>query len=365
VPGQNREFTSLQRIQESKENIYKFLLEKHEQVALRYASSVSDSEVVDDAHAGKVKWPLPSAVYGLALFLGLALGALVLFIRENLDDLITSRKQIEDETDVPILGELAFQDTDSQIVVSQERSKFAIGEQFRVLRTNLFYLHGNNDSGRVTLFTSSISGEGKSFVSSNLAVTLAYASRKTIILEMDLRKPKVSINFGLSPEHLGISDFLAEKVTDINKLIRPSGIDGLDVLSCGNILPNPSELLEKEKLDELIASLKELYDDIIIDSPPIHLVTDALIIARVADTSLYVVRQGYTHKYELDFINEINESSRFSKFTIIFNGVKRNSFGYEGYGYNYYNSSYGNYNTYADNKKLSFNDRIKEFFSKF
>jgi tyrosine-protein kinase Etk/Wzc len=367
VPLQSREIGALQRLQVSKENIYKFLLEKREQVALRYASSVSDSEVVDDAHAGKVKWPIPAVIYAVALLLGLAAAAGILYIRESLNDLIISRKQIEDETNISILGELSYQDIDQQIVVSEGRSKFAIGEQFRVLRTNLFHLHGNNDGGRVTLFTSSVSGEGKSFVSSNLAVTLAYASRKTIILEMDLRKPKVSVNFGLDPERPGISNFLAEEVKDISKLIQKSGIPGLDVLSCGSILPNPSELLEKDKLDEMIAILKESYDDIIIDSPPIHLVTDALIIARVADASLYVVRQGYTHKYELEFVNEIDETKRFNKFTIVFNGVKQGASGY-GYGYGYGGYGYGNnnyYNSYADKTKQTFGDSLKGILRRF
>jgi tyrosine-protein kinase Etk/Wzc len=366
VPGEDREYASLQRIQVTYENIYKFLLEKHEQVALRYASSVSDSEVVDDAHAGKVKWPIVPLVYGISLVLGIFLAAGIIFARESLNDLITNRKQIEDKTDIPILGELAFQDTDEQIVVSEGRNKFAIGEQFRVLRTNLFHLHGNNDSGRVTLFTSSVSGEGKSFVSSNLAVTLAYTNRKTIILEMDLRKPKITVNFGLSTEFEGISNYLNDESDDLKKLIRPSGIPYLDLLSCGSILPNPSELLEKDKLDEMINKLKENYDEIIIDSPPIHLVTDALIIARVADTSLYVIRQGYTHKYELDFANEINNANRFPKFSIVFNGVKAGASGYGGYGYGY-NYTYGNsyYNSYADKTKETFGDKVKSIFKRF
>jgi len=363
VPGQDREFAALQRVQETKNNIYKFLLEKREQVSLRYASSISDAEVVDDAHAGKVKWPIVPVVYLLALILGIAGAAGILYLREQLNDLITSRKQIEDETEIPILGELAYQETNQQIVVSEGRSKFAIGEQFRVLRTNLFHLHGNNDSGRVTLFTSSVSGEGKSFVSSNLAVTLAYASRKSIILEMDLRKPKVSVNFGLSPDHPGISNYLSEDISDLKKMIQPSGIPGLDVLGCGSILPNPSELLEGEKLDNLIAELRTMYDDIIIDSPPIHLVTDALIIARVTDVSLYVVRQDYTHKYELEYVNEIKETDRFPKFTIVFNGVKKGTSGY-GYGYGYsYNNSY--YNSYADKSKETFGDKLKDILARF
>jgi len=366
IPGEDREYAELKRYNESKEGIFRILLEKREQVALRYASSVSDSEIIDDAHAGKVKWPIAPIVYLIGLILGLGAAAGILYLREAFNDLITSRRQIENETEISILGELAYQDTNQQIVVSEGRSKFAIGEQFRVLRTNLFHLHDNNDPGRVTLFTSSVSGEGKSFVSSNLAVTLAYAQRKTIILEMDLRKPKVSVNFGLDPEHLGISNYLSGEVKDVHSMIQPSGIPGLDVLSCGSILPNPSELLEKDELDQLIATLKETYDDIIIDSPPIHLVTDALIIARIADASLYVVRQGYTHKYELEFANEINESKRFNKFTIVFNGVKSGASGY-GYGYGY--GGYGSYNTaynsYATKHKLTFGDRVKEILSRF
>ncbi|MFD0750806.1 GumC family protein [Mucilaginibacter calamicampi] len=371
VPAQDKEYSSLKRYQESKENIYKFLLEKYEQVNLRYSSSVSDSEVVDDAHAGRVKWPIPIAVYAIALIVGLAIAAGILYLRESMNDLIISRRQIEDETEVPILGELAYQVSNQQIVVSEGRSKFAIGEQFRVLRTNLYHLHSNNGSGRVTLFTSSVSGEGKSFVSSNLAVTLAYASRKTIIMEMDLRKPKISVAFGLPSAHTGISNYLNNETSDVKSLIQPSGIPGLDVLGCGSILPNPSELLENEKLDELINKLKAMYDDIIIDSPPIHLVTDALIIARVADASLYVVRQGYTHKYELEFVNEINEAQRFPKFTIVFNGVKSGLSSYGGYGqgygygYGYGYGGYNGYNSYATKEKVTFGKIIKGLVSRF
>ena len=367
IPDQDRKYTSLKREQESKERIYTFLLEKKEQVALRYASSVSDSEVVDDAHAGKAKWPKPAIIYPLALLLGFAGAAGLIYGRESLNERIMHRKQIEDAVTVPIIGELSYQETSTPIVVTEGRGKFAIGEQFRVLRTNLFHLHGSNEAGRVTLFTSSISGEGKSFVSSNLAVALAYAKRKTVILEMDLRKPKISGVFDLSPEHPGLSDYLSEKETDLNKLIQSSGIEGLDVLGCGPILPNPSELLEKETLDQLISELKNIYDDILIDSPPIHLVTDSLIIARVVDASLYMVRQGYTHKDELEFINEINESNRLPKYSLVFNGIKKENFSYS-YGYSYgYGNGYGNsyYNSYSEKGKESVGEKLKGFMKRF
>ncbi|MBK0380694.1 GumC family protein [Mucilaginibacter segetis] len=362
IPEQDRAYTAMKRNQESKEKIYTFLLEKREQIALRYASTVSDAEIVDDAHAGKAKWPKPSIVYALALILGLGAPVGLLYARESLNERISNRKQIEDAVKVPILGELSYQEDTEPIVVSQGRGKFAIGEQFRVLRTNLSHLHGTNDSGRVTLFTSSIGSEGKSFVSSNLSVTLAYASRKTIILEMDLRKPKISGVFNLSPEHEGISDYLTERNTNLDQLIQPSGIPGLDVLSSGQIEPNPSELLEKDKLDQLISSLRERYDDVIIDSPPIHLVTDALIIARTTDASVYMVRQGHTLKDELEFINEVDTSNRFPKFTIVFNGIKRDKFNY---GYGYSNSYYSSYNTYTEKEKESFGSVLRGFLRRF
>ena len=364
VPQQQRELDDLLRIAQKKDSLYNFLEAKREQINLHYASLIEDSEIVDDAHAGASSWPKPLIVYVIAFILGLGAAAGILYLREALNNKIISRKQIEDETEVPVLGELSYQPTSDALVVSAGRSKFAIGEQFRVLRTNLYHLHGNSDSGRVTLFTSSVSGEGKSFVSSNLAVTLAYAGRKTIILEMDLRKPKVSAIFGLSLDFAGISNYLADSSAALDPMIRPSGIAGLDVLSCGAILPNPSELLGGQRLDDLIAILKTRYDDIIIDSPPIHLVTDALIIARVANASLYVIRQGYTSKHEFDFINEVNTASRFNKFTIVFNGVRKGNAGYGyGYGYSYY--SYNSYNSYTDKPKWNFKTGLLAFFKRF
>lgn len=359
VPSNEKEQTTYTRNTDVKSKLYTYLLEEREEISLNYAASVSDAQIVDDAHAGKAKWPKPAIIYILAFVVALAAPAGLIYSRDSFDVRITNRKQIEDVVTIPILGELSYQESSTPIVISQGRGKFAIGEQFRVLRTNLYHVHNTNESGRVTLFTSSTGGEGKSFVSANLAVTLAYASRKSVILEMDLRKPKISVTFGLPVDHVGISNYLDGEKIKIEDMIQPSGIPGLDVIGCGSILPNPSELLEKTLLDELILSLRQMYDDVIIDSPPIHLVTDALIIARVADASLYIMRQGYTQKAELDFINEIKSEKRFPKLNIIFNGIKRDKYGY---GYNYDNSYY---NTYTDKKKHSFGGMVKKFVSRF
>jgi len=359
VPGQQNQYNGMQRDKDVEAKLYSFLLEQREELSLKYASTVSDAKVVDYAHAGKSKWPKSSIVYFLAAFAGMFVPVGIIYTRNSFDNKITNRRQIEQEVDIPILGELSFQESSTPIVITKERGSFAIGEQFRALRSKLYQVLNNEQDGKVGLITSSTSGEGKSFVSANLAVTLAYAARKTIILEMDLRKPKISSIFELSEDHIGISDYLESDHLKIDDLIRPSGIPGLDVMGAGTIQHNPSELLEKVNLDNLIDILRKKYDFVIIDSPPIHLVTDALIIARVIDAALYVIRQGYTLKEELDFISEVKSENRFPKLNLIFNGIKREKYGY---GYNY-NNSY--YNTYTSRPKNTFGHAMRAFFSRF
>ena len=359
LPGQQTQINGMQRDKDVEAKLYSFLLEQREALSLKYASTVTDAKVVDYAHASDSKWPKSSIVYALALFAGMLIPIGIIYTRNSFDDKITHRRQIEQEVDIPILGELSFQESSTPIVITKERGSFAIGEQFRALRSKLYQVLNPDEGGKVCVVTSSTSGEGKSFVSANLSVTLAFAARKTIILEMDLRKPKIASIFELPDEHLGISDYLESDHLSIDSLIRPSGIPGLDVMGAGTIQENPSELLEKVNLDNLIDILRKKYDFIIIDSPPIHLVTDALIIARVTDAALYVIRQGYTLKEELDFINEVKNENRFSKLNLIFNGIKREKYGY---GYNY-NNSY--YNTYTSRPKNTFGRAMKGLLSRF
>jgi tyrosine-protein kinase Etk/Wzc len=338
VPGQQMKYSGMKRDKDVEEGLYTFLLEQREQLSLKYASTVSDAQVVDDAHAGSPSWPKPGLFYMAALMLGIFVPVVIIYTMDIFDfNKITNPKQIESAIDIPILGELSFQKSNTPLVISQGKENNAIGEQFRLIRTNLSYLYNNRDIsnlaiGKVTLFTSSTAGEGKSFISSNLALTLAYSAKKTIVLEMDLRKPKIAAMFDLPSERLGISDFLGGEKISIEELIQHTSIPGLDIISCGTISINPSELLERDELGYLLTELRKIYDHILIDSPPIHLVTDALIIARYADVSLYVIRQGYTQKEELDFIKAANLDTRLPNLNIIFNGIKRVKYGY---GYNY------------------------------
>ncbi len=357
IPGQERQFVGMKRQQSIKENLYVYLLQKREELSLNYASTQIDARVVDQANVGDKKWPKTSFILAIAMILGLGLPFLIIYLRQAFSNTINERRDIENAVDVRVLGELSYEDLGKEIVVL-DNTHHLVGEQFRSLRTNLHYLHDNkNGVGRVTLFTSSVPGEGKSFVSSNLAASLAASGRKTVILEMDLRKPKISKIFNLTTNHLGISEFLSSDLS-VDKIIQPSGVNpDLYVVGSGHVPPNPSELLEKNRLNELISHLKDTYDDIIIDSPPLHLVTDAMIIAKFVDVSLYIIKQGHTGKSELSFIRRLQEDEKLPNMNIIFNGIKNGKYGY---GYKYDNSYYD-----AGSLKPSFASSFRLFLSRF
>ncbi|MBS1529443.1 MAG: polysaccharide biosynthesis tyrosine autokinase [Bacteroidetes bacterium] len=338
MPGQEREYIDLKRQQSVKENLYVYLLQKREEVSLSYATTLADARIVDQAYTGPIKWPHKSIVYAVAFLLGFTLPAGFIYGKRIVQNQITSLRDIENATEIPVLAELSFTKTRNPIVIS-DRKQFAITEQIRMLRTNLLRLLVDKESGRVSLITSSVAGEGKSFVSINLGISLALSGKKTIILEMDLRKPKISEAFGLSKRHPGLTDFLTGDASKPS-IIQPSGVvDNLDILSCGSINDTiASELFEKKNLAELIKYLRTTYDDIVIDSPPLHLVTDAMILSKFADVTLYVIRQGHTRKAELAFINTLAKGEKLPKMNIIFNGIQRARYGY-GYKYDtkYYN----------------------------
>ncbi len=336
IPGQERQYVGMKRQQGVKEGLYVYLLQKREEISLSYASTIADARIVDNAYVGFVKNPKTPLVYSMAFLLGLVLPVSFMYGRDKIHNRITNRKEIEDIIGNPILGELSYEKTKSPIV-ALDKSNFVIGEEFRTLRTNLNFLHEKKQSGRVTLLTSSIAGEGKSFVSSNLALTLAASSRKTILLELDLRKPKVSQMFKLPHAHPGISNYL-NGGSSIEDIIQPSGVHpNLDIIGSGPFPSNPSELLELPEVDVLFAWLRANYDDVIIDTPPINLVTDAMILTGVADVTLYIIQQGYTYKSLLPFIKKLFVDQHFPKMKIVFNGIEKGRYGYgKNYGNNYY-----------------------------
>ncbi len=354
VPEAERGLNDIKRMQGIKENLYTYLLQKKEELSLDYASTISDAFIIDQPHVGSRISPIPKAAYAIAALLGFLIPTGLLFGREAIKNRVVNKGEIIYATGMPILSEIAYQDADDRIVLTNQNSY--IGEQFRDLRTKLNYLHGKGEKGRVTLLTSSIGGEGKSFVISNLGVVLSVSGKKTILLELDLRKPTFSALFKLDKTKLGLSDFLFGDATKA-QIIQPMAIsDNLFVIDCGTIPPNPSELLESEELAALIKELRLEYDHVLIDSPPMHLLTDAMIIAPMCDVSLYVVRQDYTPKQELEFISDIYQEKKLSRMNLVFNGVKSDKYSY---GYNYQK------NTYYTQSPRKLKNRIKRFFSRF
>jgi capsular exopolysaccharide synthesis family protein len=346
IPGQERDLVDIKRMQSIKENLYVYLLQKKEELSLDYASTIADAAIIDLAHSGAQSAPIPKSVYAMAFLLGLIMPTGIIYGREALKSRIQAKQEITAATGLDVLCELSDSETADPIVVNQ---KSYIGEQFRELRTKLNYLHGNSNPGRTTLFTSSIAGEGKSFVLSNLGAVFAAAGKKTILVELDLRRPTLSTRFSLPNPNLGITDYIIGNVA-ASEIIQQSEVSkNLHIICGGSIPPNPSELLESKMLTDLINELKNKYDHILIDTPPVHLLTDAMIITHLCDISLYITRYNYTPKQELEYIREIYNGK-------IFNSVKIDS----------QNSSYlYQKNAYIKAPSKTFKTRVKKFISRF
>jgi capsular exopolysaccharide synthesis family protein len=333
LPSQERQFISIKRQQSIKENLYIYLLQKREEVSLSYATTVSNYKILDTAHTLPSKWPNKKLIYLVALILGIVLPAIGIYVAHLFRGVILDPTDIENAIEHPVLSEVAL-DSDAPGIVPK---KGLVTEQFRSLRTKLHDLYDAGRQSHVTLVTSSISNEGKSFITGNLGVSLANTGKKTIILELDLRRAAIKDLFKLSKKHAGISDYLNGKA-QLQKIIQPSGVNpALDIISSGSFISNPTELLENGKLDELLTELKNIYSNIIIDSPPVHLVADAHIIARLSDVTLYIVRQGITRKSELKFIKALVKENKLPNMQIVFNCVDVKKFGY---GYEFDNSYY-------------------------
>lgn len=363
MPVKERQLLDISRQQGIKNGIYTFLLQKKEEAAINAAGIVANYRVIDKPEKDIVVDPDPVKVYVLCILSAILLIALYIYLKEFSSTSLKFRSQIERRTKVPIIAEIAFQpnDTDSPIVI-EEGKRSLIAEEFRELRTNLGYVTFNSkDNCKVILITSSIPNEGKSFVAINTSISLCLTGSKVVLLEFDLRKPKISKELGMG-RNVGLSSYLIERA-DVNDVIQTHpGITNFSIIPSGPIPPNPSELISGTRLHDLFAALKQEFDYVIIDSPPIGSVTDAKILAKEADTTLYITRQNYTHSSFLELIEGLNKKKVLPNLNIVFNGIKVKKIpGYKyGSGYYYgYNYGYGG-GYYADNKK----SRKKKYFFK-
>ncbi|GAB4052649.1 GumC family protein [Spirosoma litoris] len=353
IPAKERILLNITRQQAIKNDLYTYLLRKREETAVSYASAISDSRVIDaaltDEKPIKPNQPLFYLLFALA---GLALPAVFLAVYDLANNRVMHRSDVEEGTHVPILGEI-IKKKQTEAVVVANRSNTVIAEQIRMLRTNLNYLRSNQDSSQVLLFTSSIEGEGKSFISLNLGASLALVGMRTVILEMDLRKPRLRQQLNL-PDAPGLSEYLSGETTLAQVVSALPDKPNYFIITSGALPPNPSEILAGARLQQLILELRKHFDYILIDAPPVGLVTDAQLIANHADATLYIVRHDVTPKNCLKMLESLYREKRFNKLNVILNAVQNDASSYY---------SYGSYKSklYQDKKAL----KKKTFLSRF
>ncbi|MBI1343060.1 MAG: polysaccharide biosynthesis tyrosine autokinase [Terrimonas sp.] len=353
IPEKEQKQQEIVRDLEIKENLYKFLLEEKEKTSMQQASNLANSKILEEAvGSGSPIKPNRRGIQLLSFIIGLGLPAMLIFFLELINDKIYTRYDIEKITDAAVLGEVGHSYSSSVLVVSKT-NRSMVAEQFRIVRSNLQYVL-NQVEKPVILVTSSFSGEGKSFVTTNLAGVMGLAGRKTVILEFDIRNPKILSGLRMNKK-VGISNYLVGKATLEELPEEVPGCENLFVISCGPVPPNPSELLLEKSVANLFAWLKENFDVVIIDTAPVGMVSDAMTLGKFANATLYIVRQGYTYKKQIGLIDEFYRGNRLPKISIIINDVKlRPGYGYYGYGrYGYgYGYSGGYYDLEKDNRSV-------------
>lgn len=352
APVQEKEYLSMSRQQEIQANLYLMLLQKREENNITLASTANNARVIDEPLAGGQIFPTPSQTYMIAFVLGLGLPIGLIFIWGLLQFKIQTRGDVEKITNLPIVGDIPLtpETAESAIVVRENRNEL-MEEVFRSVRTNIQYML--QEDQKVILFTSTTSGEGKSFNAGNLACSFAFMGKKVVIVGLDIRKPGLNKVFHLSHKEAGISQYLANpEHTNLLSLCQVSTISpNLHILPGGAIPPNPTELVARQALEQGINILKQHFDYIILDTAPIGMVTDTQLIARIADLSIYVCRSNYTIKSEFSLINELKQNGKLPHPCILINGInmnQRETSSYYGYG------KYGKYGRYGYGKKYGY-----------
>ena len=345
APGQERRYVSIARQQEIKAGLYLMLLQKREENAITLAATANNAKIIDEpvAEGGPVS-PKRGIIYLVALVLGFMIPVAVIFLVDLTKFRVEGHADVEKLTSVPIVGDIPLTNEknakDGSIAVFENQNNL-MSETFRNIRTNIQFMLQNDR--KVILVTSTVSGEGKSFTSANLAISLSLLGKKVVIVGLDIRKPGLNKVFNLSSKEQGITQYLSNPEMDLMSLVQPSDVNkNLFILPGGTVPPNPTELLARDGLDKAIDMLKNNFDYVILDTAPVGMVTDTLLIGRVADLSVYVCRADYTHKAEYTLINELSHEQKLPNLCTIINGVdlKKRKYGYY-YGYGKYSKHYG------------------------
>ena len=331
APEQEREYVRVVRDLKIKEKLYLFLYEKREENSLMLAATTIPAKILDMPQRDvRSRSPQLRNLLIICLFFGLMIPAGLLYLYKLFNDKIDDVKEYEQRFKAPVLGQIVENSRHAHIAIREGESTVS-AELFRLIRTNLRFMLPAETKAPVILVTSSINGEGKSYVSSNTALSLALLGKKVALVGLDIRKPMLATYFNLNTKgHL--TDYLAEPEVTIDDIIVPSGEHkNLDLIPCGAIPPNPSELLQTERLDALFAELRKRYDYIIVDTAPVALVSDTFLLDRIADMTIFVCRYKYTSTEMIDYINQVVEQKRMHNVAGVLNGVKGLRAGY-GYG---------------------------------
>lgn len=342
APGQEREFVSIARQQEIKAGLYLMLLQKREENAITLAATANNAKIIDEAIADDAPVaPRSKITYLIALILGVGIPVGVIYLLELTKFKIEGRADVEKLTSAPIVGDIPLTDEKQGAIAVFENQNNLMSETFRNVRTNLQFMLGNGK--KVILVTSTVSGEGKSFISGNLAISLSLLGKKVVIVGLDIRKPGLNKVFNISKREQGITQYLANPEKNLMDLVQLSDVSkNLYILLGGTVPPNPTELLARDGLDKAIETLKKNFEYVILDTAPVGMVTDTLLIGRVADLSVYVCRADYTRKNEYTLINELIDGNKLPNLCTVINGLdlKKRKYGYY-YGYGKYGKYYG------------------------
>lgn len=331
IPRKEREMLSIERQQKIKESLYLYLLNKREENALSQAMADNNARVIDsaDGPAGPVA-PNRNRMLALGVLSGLALPGVVFLCILFMDTRVRSRKEIEGALSVPFLGTIPYdrKRKGADLTEGEADGGSAVSEAFRVLRTNMSFMSRKGAPQQVVTFTSFNEGAGKTFVARNLALSLTYAKKRVVLLDLDIRKGTLSRHFGAG--HVGVTNYLADPSLTVDDVIQH--LDPFDIVPAGAVAPNPAELLMDERLDSLVSELRSRYDYVVADNVPVGLIADASIANRIADLTLFVVRAGRLDRRQLPDIERLYADHKLRNMAVVLNGVDHHGYGY-GYGY--------------------------------
>ena len=360
LPEDQQELVKIKRKYDLSDNIYSTFLQKRSEADIVKAANLSDVQFIDPAKdiGGGLIGPKTSVNYILALFLGILVPLIFVFGIFFVNNSIQNTEDISKLTKIPLIGVVGVNKENTNLAVF-DRPKSSLSESFRAIRSSLQFLYKqqNVDGAKTLMITSSVSGEGKTFCSINIATVFALSEKKTVVIGLDLRKPKLATEFNLSNE-AGIVNYLIKQKT-VDEIINHTHIPFLDVILSGPVPPNPSEMIMSDGMGELIEELKKKYDYIILDTPPVGLVSDALELAQYCDVTLYIVRQNFTKKDMITLLNNRIKRGELNNASIILNGLENKAKYGTGYGYGY---GYGTYTNdyYEEDKPKSMYERVAQ-----